>query len=155
MIPLVLLLFVLFFEAIEAAVTYLIEPSLPWYFSAVKPPFVPAPWVFRIAWIGAYLFIGASFILLWSKRHVHGAENAMRWFLWQILLNALWLWIATRIHSITGGMVVLVALVYVTAVAALKAFRVRRIASVLLIPYLCWICFMLYLDAALYLLNTG
>ena len=152
MIPLVFLLMILLIEAIEAAVSYLISPSLPWYWSMIKPPLVPSPQIFRIVWTCVYASLGLAVYLSLKKRRQE-AGHLLPWFFVLITLNAIWLWVLHKMHSFAGSLMLLIALVACTMVSAIKIKRLLPSAALLLIPFGLWLCFLIYLHSAMIMLN--
>ena len=122
--------------------------SIPtWYKTLVKPPFSPPNWVFGPVWTMLYVLMGIALSLIWKKR---GARTL---FLIHLAFNAGWSIVFFGLHSITGGMVVIIIL-WGLIVALIRAFyRIDRRASYLLIPYLVWVSFASILNFSLLLLN--
>lgn len=126
-----------------------------WYRTLNRPPLTPPDWLFGPVWTVLYLCIGTSAWLVWRRMDVATERKraALRVWGWQLLLNAAWPPVFFGLHSLPGGMVVILAL-GVSILLTIRAFwPLQRAAALLLVPYLAWVCFATYLNAGFWRLN--
>src|SRR5512141_1922036 len=95
--------------ALEGLVT---RPAIPtWYAGLIKPFWTPAPVVFPIAWTVLYVLMAVSFWRLWDLEIRSAARTrAMRWFLIQLALNALWSPVFFGWHGTKTALLIIVGL---------------------------------------------
>ncbi len=131
-------------------------PSIPtWYASLDKPPFSPPNWIFAPVWTTLYTLMGIAAFLVWRK----GIRNrevkiALGIFLVQLVLNTLWSVIFFGLHSLAGGLVVIVVLWIAILLSIITFFRISKAAGALLIPYILWVSFATILNFSLWQLNA-
>lgn len=123
-------------------------PAIPtWYASLVKPSFSPPNWIFGPVWTTLYILMGIAMYLVWKKR------KSLTLFIIHLVFNAGWSIVFFGLHSILGGMIVIIIL-WGIIVALIRGFyRIDRIAAYLLIPYLAWVSFASVLNFSLLMLN--
>ena len=130
-------------------------PSIPtWYASLEKPPFNPPNWIFGPVWTALYALMGIAAFLVWRK----GIRNrevkiALGIFLVQLVLNTLWSVVFFGLHSLAGGLVVIVVLWIAILLSIITFYRISKVAGVLLIPYILWVSFATILNFSLWQLN--
>ena len=131
-------------------------PSIPtWYASLQKPPFNPPNWVFGPVWTTLYTLMGIAAFLVWRK----GIRNrevkiALGIFVVQLILNTLWSVVFFGLHSLAGGMIVIVVLWIAILLSIITFFRISKAAGALLIPYILWVSFAAFLNYHLWRLNA-
>ena len=125
---------------LESLVT---RPEIPtWYASLAKPSWTPPPLVFPIAWTVLYILMAISFWRLWEMEARPAARTrAMKWFLIQLALNALWSPVFFGWHGTRTALGILVGLLIAIAATMMAASRVERLAAWLLAPYLAWVAY--------------
>lgn len=131
-------------------------PSIPtWYAGLEKPPFNPPNWVFGPVWTTLYALMGISAFLVWrqglKQRRV---KIALGIFLAQLILNVLWSVTFFGLHSLLGGVVVIVVLWVAIFLSIMAFFRLSKAAGALLIPYILWVSFAAVLNLSVWMLNT-
>ena len=128
----------------------------PWYRALEKPAFNPPAWVFAPVWTTLYTLMGIAAYLLWRKRrHSRVARIAIAWFILQLLLNAAWTPVFFGLHSLVGGLMVIIALWIAIAATIAAAWRVSRAAPWLLLPYWVWVTFATVLNGSIAWMNGG
>lgn len=135
--------------------TVFTTPSIAgWYAGLTKPPFNPPNGIFGPVWTVLYALMGLAAYLVYEKRSKKPeAARALTVFGIQLLLNALWSIVFFGIHSILGGLVVIV-LLWAMILATILVFRgISKAAAVLLVPYILWVSFAAVLNTSLYVLN--
>jgi len=127
--------------------------SIPtWYQTLNKPIFSPPNWIFGPVWTILYILMGISLYLVWiSKSKLK--QNAVKLFLTQITLNALWSVIFFGLKNPILALLDII-LLWATIFLTIKTFaKINKLASNLLIPYLLWVTFATILNFSIVLLN--
>ena len=111
------------------------------YATLEQPSWAPPAAVFGPVWTLLYIAMAVAAWLVWRERGWEPARVALRLFMLQLALNALWSWLFFAWHL--GGLALVDILVLLALiVATLAAFaRIRRLAAWLLVPYLAWVGF--------------
>ncbi len=125
-----------------------------WYLTLKKPVFTPPNWVFGPVWTILYVLMAIAFFLVLQTKTKKGLRMwAIRIYLFQLFLNALWSIVFFARHSLSGGVVVIV-LLWLSAIATLVLFwRIKPIAGILLIAYQAWLCLAAALTLGVLFLN--
>lgn len=125
-----------------------------WYVTINKPFFTPPNGVFSPVWIVLYIMMGVSVGIVWNRGFHHiWVKTALYHFLFQLLLNALWSIVFFGLHSIVGGLLVILAL-FILLIFTFKWFKVvNKTAAYLLIPYILWVAFATVLNIGIWNLN--
>ena len=118
-----------------------------WYPTLVKPSFSPPNWIFGPVWTTLYLLMGISMYLIWKKK------KSLKLFLVHLGINSLWSIVFFGLHSILGGMVVILILWSFIFLLVKDFYRINKTAGYLLMPYLAWVTFASILNFSLLLLN--
>ena len=118
-----------------------------WYATLAKPALNPPNWVFAPVWNLLYILMAIAAFLVWRKGLDKPAVRvALRIFIGQLALNALWSVIFFGLHNPGVAFFELVIL-WLAILATIIAFsRVSRPAVYLLIPYILWVTFAGYLN---------
>ena len=125
-----------------------------WYATIEKPSFTPPNWVFGPVWTILYLLMGVAAFLIWQKGvQFRMIRIALRWFLVQLVLNALWTPVFFGLHQIGWAFVVIVLLWIAIVVTTYCFARVSKTGAALLVPYLLWVSFAAVLNGAIWWLN--
>jgi len=125
-----------------------------WYASLVKPSWNPPNSVFGPVWSTLYVLMGVAAWLVWRKVGFAGAPVALRLFIVQLALNALWSYLFFGIHQPGLAFIEIVLLWLVILATAIGFWRVSMAAGALLLPYLCWVGFAGMLNLQLWRLNS-
>ncbi|ADZ68663.1 TSPO-like protein [Polymorphum gilvum SL003B-26A1] len=122
-----------------------------WYQGLVKPPFTPPNWLFAPAWTLLYALIALAGARAFQRRV--STPALFRLWLGQMALNFAWSPAVFTLHSLTLGLVVILALL--TAIGAFihLAWKTDRTAALLFLPYAGWVALATYLNAGLVALN--
>jgi benzodiazapine receptor len=123
-----------------------------WYASLAKPAFTPPSWLFGPVWTILYILIGISFYLVWTAKIKHKNSIFIVFFI-QFILNALWSIVFFGLHSLWGGLVVILLLL--VSIVTLMAFcrKSKPAIGYLLIPYLLWVGFATCLNLSIAFMN--
>lgn len=125
-----------------------------WYDTINKPFFTPPNALFSPVWTLLYILMGVSVGIVWNRGFHHiWVKTALYHFLFQLLLNALWSIVFFGLHSILGGLLVILALL-ILLIFTFKWFKVvNKTAAYLLIPYILWVAFATVLNIGIWNLN--
>ncbi len=129
--------------------------DVSFYATLVQPAWAPPAWLFGPAWATLYVLMATSAWLVWRRFGFRDAGNALRLFVVQLALNALWTWLFFAWHQ--GGLALaeLIVLWVMIVVMIAMFWKLDRVAGVLLVPYLCWVSFAGVLNFALWRLNPA
>lgn len=125
----------------------------PWYRSLRKPRFQPPPSVFAPVWTVLYAMMGLALFELWQERRRPAGASALRAFGLQLALNGIWTPVFFGLHSLSGGLAIIIALWGTLATTLTQAARVSDRAGALLLPYFAWVSFAAILNGAVVMLN--
>ena len=130
-------------------------PSIPtWYATLEKPFFNPPNWLFGPVWIALYTLMGISAFLVWRKGiRDRQVKVALGIFVAQLILNSLWSIVFFGLHSLLGGLIVILPLWVAILLSIVTFYRISKTAGVLLIPYILWVSFATLLNFSLWQLN--
>ncbi|NOT58574.1 MAG: tryptophan-rich sensory protein [Deltaproteobacteria bacterium] len=124
-----------------------------WYAGLLKPSWNPPAWLFGPVWTLLYAMMAVAAWLVWREGGWREQARALRLFLLQWLLNALWTPLFFGLHR-PGLAFAEIILLWLALVATLVSFwRVRKQAGVLLMPYLAWVSFAAALNFTIWRLN--
>ncbi|MHC4114271.1 MAG: TspO/MBR family protein [Planctomycetota bacterium] len=126
-----------------------------WYGQLQKPGFTPPDWVFGPAWTILYLLMAISVFLVWNKGLAcPGVKKALRLFLIQLALNAVWTPLFFGFHLILTALIEIIILWFAILVTALAFKQISFYASILLLPYLVWVSYAAFLNGSIWYLNS-
>jgi tryptophan-rich sensory protein len=126
-----------------------------WYASLVKPTWNPPAAVFAPVWTVLYTAMGVAAWLVWRRAGFAGAGAALRLFLLQLAINALWSYLFFGAHRPDLAFFDIVALWLAILAVMLLFWRVDWRAGALMVPYLMWVGFASVLNFVLWRLNGG
>jgi len=125
-----------------------------WYAALTKPSFSPPNWIFGPVWTTLYILMGIAMYLVWKKgTKKKSVRQALALFLIHLGFNAGWSIVFFGLHSIFGGMVVIIILWGLIVAVIREFYRIDRQAAYFLIPYFVWVSFAGVLNFSLLLLN--
>jgi len=126
-----------------------------WYVTVRKPGFTPPNEVFAPVWSVLYLLMALALYSIWHKRDegLRG-KRALTFFALQLLMNVAWSVVFFGLHSIAGGLAVIVVLWLMIALTIYLSWSVSRLAAACLVPYLAWVSFAAFLNYAIWRLNS-
>jgi len=128
------------------------EPGL-WYESLNKPSWTPPNWVFPVVWPILYLMMAIAAWMVWTRYSFKQAQQELRWFGVQLLLNAAWSWIFFG-EQLIGTALGEILLLWIAILFTLLLFwKKYKPAGWLLLPYLLWVSYASALNYALFQLN--
>ena len=123
------------------------------YQQLARPGWAPPGWLFAPVWTALYFMMGVAAWLVWQARGAPAAANALRLFLAQLAVNALWSWLFFAWHQGAWAFAE-IAILWALIVGTIISFwRVSPSAGFLLLPYLAWVSFAAILCFNLWQLN--
>ena len=124
-----------------------------WYATLLKPTWNPPSWVFGPAWTLLYFMMATAAWLIWREGGWKVQGPALRLFVVQWLLNALWTPLFFGLHQ-TGLALAEILLLWVMIGLTVKTFwKIKPAAGMLLLPYLGWVTFAAFLNFTLWRMN--
>ena len=125
------------------------------YADLVLPAWAPPASLFGPVWTALYAMMALAAFLVWRQRGWRAAAPALRLYLLQLGINALWSWLffGWKLGALAfADILLLLALIVATLVAF---WRVHKLAACLLLPYLAWVSFASVLNYAVWQANPG
>ena len=125
-----------------------------WYRTLDKPYFNPPGSVFAPVWITLYFIMGIAAFLIWKQGLEHkGIKFALLIFIIQLVFNMLWSIAFFGMHSLLGGLAVIIILWAAIFMTILGFSEFSRFAGALLIPYFLWVTYASILNYFIWKLN--
>jgi len=125
-----------------------------WYATLMKPWGNPPPWLFGPVWTTLYVLMGVAAWLIWKDDGEAGRRSALKLFLTQLSLNAMWSFVFFGLER-PGAAFVNIVILWALLLATTFAFRrISHLAGWLLVPYLAWVSYASYLNGGIWWLNT-
>lgn len=125
-----------------------------WYATLNKPSFNPPSWLFGPVWTLLYILMGISFYLIWTAKKSKYKSTAIKIFIIQLILNALWSIIFFGAHWIFVAFIEIILMWIFILLSIIKFHKISKTASYLLIPYILWVSFATILTFAIWVLNS-
>ncbi len=124
-----------------------------WYAGLNKPAWNPPGWLFGPVWSALYTMMAVAAWLVWRRGGFAAQRRPLRWFLAQLVMNAVWTPLFFGLHR-PGVALAEILLLWLAIAATLVTFwPVSRAAAWLLAPYLAWVSFATVLNGTLWQLN--
>lgn len=125
-----------------------------WYAQLNKPSFNPPNWIFAPVWTTLYLLMGISLFLIWQTKDKQEArKQGLMFFFLQLVLNTVWSIVFFGMHSLVGGLIIIVFLWIMILLTIINFQKVKKLAAYLLYPYLAWVSLATILNFSLVILN--
>lgn len=120
------------------------------YLELARPAWAPPSWLFGPVWTNLYILMGTAAWLVWRKGGWRGQNPALKLFLVQLALNALWTWLffVWRLGAFALGEIVVLWFLILRTILVFR--KVSPTAAWLLVPYLLWVGFAAALTYALW-----
>jgi len=130
-------------------------PAIPtWYKTLKKPFFTPPDWIFGPVWISLFLLMGASLFMIWRRQDHPQFKITLTFFLIQLIFNILWSAAFFGLRSPLLGLID-IGLLWVAILLTVRySLKISKVAGLLLLPYMFWVSFAVFLNFALWILNT-
>lgn len=126
-----------------------------WYADTAKPLWNPPNAVFGPVWTVLYVTMSVAAWLVWRSADSDARSRALRMYVAQLALNAVWTPAFFGLGALMGApgvwiaLVVIVTLDFVILATIIRFADVSKIAAALLIPYWFWALFATTLNAAI------
>lgn len=130
-------------------------PSIgAWYTTLQKPVFNPPNWIFGPVWTLLFFLMGVALYLVWnSGKSVVKVNEAIKFFIAQLVFNFLWSFSFFYLHSPKLALLDIVVLWGLILVTMMKFKKISKTAGYLLLPYILWVSFASLLNLAIVILN--
>lgn len=125
-------------------------PTSEWYTSMSQAPWTPPNWLFGAAWTFIMLCFSIYMALLYLKQP---SKKVMSLFAIQFVLNIAWNFVFFNQHSISIGLVIIIALTFIITAISMTYLKVMKVKSLLILPYFIWICIATSLNLYILLYN--
>ncbi|MFC3194018.1 TspO/MBR family protein [Marinicella sediminis] len=126
-------------------------PSM--YAQLSQPQWAPPAWLFGPVWTMLYGMMAVAVWLVWRQGGLRHNQQAVVWFVIQLVLNALWSWL---FFAWQQGLlsVINIGLLWVSILMTIRCFQSTSLPAVLLmVPYLLWVSFAAVLNITMWRLN--
>lgn len=126
-----------------------------WYAETAKPLWNPPNAVFGPVWTVLYLSMSVAAWLVWRGPDSEARSRALRIYIVQLAINALWTPAFFGLGAVLGApgvwvaLVIIVILDFVILATIIRFGDVNRVAAALLVPYWFWALFATTLNAAI------
>jgi tryptophan-rich sensory protein len=126
-----------------------------WYPTLVKPIFNPPNWIFAPVWSLLYIMMGLAAGMIWNRLELDesNVKKAMKFFVIQLGLNALWSYLFFGLHNPLLALVEIIVLWLMIFETHIQFKKVDKVAANFLLPYLAWVSFATVLNASIWWLN--
>lgn len=138
------LFFILLFVFVVGFVgsSFVTPTQLAWYHQLPLSVLTPPDWLFGAMWSFLYFLMAIAAFLVWEKA-------SPRYFALQLICTALWPFVFFYLHSIIGGIIVILALLLFVGLTIKSFYKANVIAAVLMVPTFLWGLFALYLNSSI------
>ena len=131
-----------------------VNSALNGWFSTLEKPFLNPPnYVFMPVWTILYVSLAIFVWMIDRQPHSPLVVRAKRLFVAQLVLNFFWTPIFFGLHSIIGGLIILVVLDYLVFRLISVSFKINKVCAFIILPYFLWILFATYLNISIFLIN--
>ncbi|MBA4247762.1 MAG: tryptophan-rich sensory protein [Microbacterium sp.] len=126
-----------------------------WYAETAKPLWNPPNAVFGPVWTVLYVSMSVAAWLIWRGPDSDARSRALRIYVVQLAINALWTPAFFGLGALLGApgvwiaLVIIVVLDFVILATIIRFGDVNRVAAALLVPYWLWALFATTLNAAI------
>lgn len=131
------------------------DSILTWYITLKKPSFNPPNWIFAPVWSLLYIMMGIAAGRIWNQLEQEEAQvkKAMKFFVIQLALNALWSYLFFGLHNPLLAIIEII-LLWLLIFETYNLFKkIDKTAGLLLLPYLAWVSFATVLNFSIWWLN--
>ena len=136
-----------------ASLTAVFVSTRGWYTLIHKPTWNPPARLFGPVWTLLYVMMAIAAWLIWCEGGWNKQAKALRLFLVQWGLNALWTPLFFGLHMLGVAFTEITVLWIAIIFTLISFYKVRPLAGVLLVPYLLWVSFAGTLSGTIWWLN--
>ena len=145
---------VILFLIIGGAMGASVNSSVNGWFTTLNKPFLnPPDFVFAPVWTVLYISLAVFYWMLDREPYNTLVVHTKHIFILQLILNFLWTPIFFGMHSIWGGLIILLVLDFLVFRLIGVSFHINKMYAFIILPYFCWLLFATYLNLSLLLLN--
>ncbi|MBO4707183.1 MAG: tryptophan-rich sensory protein [Elusimicrobiaceae bacterium] len=149
-----IIILAIIFLAIGGMMSASVNSALNGWFSTLEKPFLNPPnYVFMPVWTILYVSLAIFVWMIDRQPHSPLVVRAKRLFVAQLVLNFFWTPIFFGLHSIIGGLIILVVLDYLVFRLISVSFKINKVCAFIILPYFLWILFATYLNISIFLIN--
>lgn len=142
------------FLVIGGLMSATINSALPGWFANLEKPFLNPPnYVFMPVWTVLYVSLAIFIWLIDRQPHSPLVLRARRLFVWQLILNFFWTPVFFGLHSIWGGLIILLIIDYLVFRLISISFKINKFCALIILPYFLWLLFATYLNLSIFLMN--
>ena len=142
------------FLVIGGLMSATINSALPGWFANLEKPFLNPPnYVFMPVWTVLYVSLAIFIWMIDRQPHSPLVLQARRLFVWQLILNFFWTPVFFGLHSIIGGLIILLIIDYLVFHLISISFKINKVCAFIIVPYFCWLLFATYLNLSIFLIN--
>lgn len=149
-----IIILAIIFLAVGGIMSATVNSSLNMWFASLNKPFLNPPnFVFMPVWTVLYLSLAIFIWMLDREQYTPLTRKAKQLFVWQLILNFLWTPIFFGLHSIIGGLIVLLVLDILVFRLISLSFKINKVSAFVILPYFLWLLYATYLNIGLFILN--
>ena len=149
-----IIILAIIFLAIGGMMSASVNSALNGWFTTLEKPFLNPPnYVFMPVWTILYVSLAIFIWLIDRQPHSELILKARRLFVWQLVLNFFWTPIFFGLHSIVGGLIVLLIIDYLVFRLISISFKINKVCAFIILPYFCWLLYATYLNISIFLIN--
>ncbi len=149
-----IIILAIIFLAIGGMMSASVNSALNGWFTTLEKPFLNPPnYVFMPVWTILYVSLAIFIWLIDRQPHSLLVARAKRLFGWQLVLNFFWTPIFFGLHSIVGGLIVLLIIDYLVFRLISVSFKINKVCAFIILPYFCWLLYATYLNISIFLIN--
>lgn len=124
-----------------------------WYQDLAKPQWNPPNWIFGPVWTLLYILMGISVWIIWKDYGLKTAAIPIGFFIFQLVLNALWSWFFFGLENVGLAFVDILALWTFILITLILFWKLNTWSGVMLVPYIAWVSFATVLNYNIWQLN--
>ena len=149
-----IIILAIIFLAIGGMMSASVNSALNGWFSTLEKPFLNPPnYVFMPVWTVLYVSLSIFVWMIDRQPHSDLILQARRLFVWQLVLNFFWTPVFFGLHSIIGGLIVLLILDYLVFRLVSVSFQINKTCGFIIMPYFLWLLYATYLNISIFLIN--
>ncbi|MBQ2312815.1 MAG: tryptophan-rich sensory protein [Elusimicrobiaceae bacterium] len=149
-----IIILAIIFLAVGGIMSATVNSSLNMWFASLNKPFLNPPnFVFMPVWTILYLSLAIFIWMLDREQYTPLTRKAKQLFVWQLVLNFFWTPIFFGLHSIIGGLIVLLVLDILVFRLISLSFKINKVSAFVILPYFLWLLYATYLNIGLFILN--
>ena len=127
-----------------------------WYIFIKKPFFTPPGFVFAPVWTILYILLAIYYYRLdniYKETKNPVIKKLKGLFILQLVLNYMWTPVFFGLHSISGGLILLLILDFLVGKITLQTFKIDKKCFYISLVYLLWLLFATSLNLSTFILN--